>query len=125
MLVDEEVIDEWSFDADLGLQFHGSTFVLVVSRDLVMTEFHHLRLVVHPRGTKMYHDLHRQYWWSGMKCNVASFVSRCLTCQQVKVEHRRPTGLLQPLPVAEWKWEHMTMDLVFGLPRSPRGHDAI
>ena len=60
-----------------------------------------------------------------MKHDVASFVARCLTCQQVKAEHRRPTGLLQPLLVAEWKWEHVTMDLVSGLPRSPRGHDAI
>ena len=90
-----------------------------------MTEFNHLRLAVHPRGTKMYHDLRHQYWWSGMKRNVASFVARCLTCQQVKVEHRRPAGLLQPLPVAEWKWGHVMMDLVFGLLRSPQGHDAI
>ena len=60
-----------------------------------------------------------------MKCDVASFAACCLTCQQVKAEHGRPAGLLQPLPVAEWKWEHVTMDLVSGLPRSPHGHDAI
>ena len=33
--------------------------------------------------------------------------------------------MLQPLPVAEWKWEHVTMDFVAGLPRSPRGSDAV
>ena len=60
----------------------------------------------------MYYDLHRQYWWNGIKCDVASFVARCLTCQQVKAEHRRPTGLLQPFPILEWKWEHVMMDLV-------------
>ena len=73
----------------------------------------------------MYQDLKRQYWWKGIKVDVARFVSRCLTCQQVKAEHQRPTGLLQPLPIAEWKWEHVTMDFVTGLPRSPRGSDAI
>ena len=93
-------MDGWLFDADLGLRFYGRTFVPMASRELVMTEFHHSRLAVHPRGTKMYHDLHRQYWWSGMKLDVASFVARCLTCLQVKAEHRRPAGLLQPLPVA-------------------------
>ena len=90
-----------------------------------MTEFHHSRLAIHPGGTKMYHNLHQQYWWSVIKRDIASFVTHCLTCQQVKAEHRRLAGLLQPLLVAEWKWEHVMMDLVSSLPRSPHGHDAI
>ena len=56
----------------------------------------------------MYRDLRHRYYCSGMKKHVADFVPRCLTCQQVKVEHQRPTGLLQPLEVAEWKWEQIT-----------------
>ena len=42
----------------------------------------------------MYRDLRRQFWWPGMKKDVALFVSRCLTCQQLKVEHQRPAGLV-------------------------------
>ena len=60
-----------------------------------------------------------------MKKDVALFILKCLTCQQVKAEHKKLASLLQPLPVAEWKWEHITMDFVSGLPRSPRGHDTI
>ena len=60
-----------------------------------------------------------------MKNDMAGFVAKCLTCQQVKAEHQRPGGLMQPLPVAEWKWEHVTMDFVMGLPRSQKGHDAV
>ena len=49
----------------------------------------------------------------------------CLTCQQVKAEHQKPAGLLQPLEVAEWKWEHVTMDFMTHLQRTPRRHDAM
>lgn len=50
---------------------------------------------------------------------------KSLTCQQVKLEHQRPAGLLQPLPVSEWKWDHITMDFVLGLPRYLQSFDAI
>ena len=73
----------------------------------------------------MYHDLRHQYYWSGMKRHVGDFIRRCLTCQQVKAEHQRPAGLLQPLEIAEWKWEHITMDFVTHLPRTLRKHDAV
>lgn len=52
---------------------------------------------VHPGTTKMYSDLKPHYWWPGMKKDVVEFVARCLTCQQIKVEHQRPRGLLQPI----------------------------
>lgn len=53
-----------------------------------------------------------------MKRDIAQFVTNCQICQQVKVEHQRPTGLLQPLPIPEWKWDHITMDFVIGLLRT-------
>ncbi|KAK6163838.1 hypothetical protein DH2020_000702 [Rehmannia glutinosa] len=73
----------------------------------------------------MYKDLKRSYWWVNMKNQVAEFVARCLTCQRVKAEHQRPSGLLQPLRIPKWKWEHITMDFVTDLPRTRGGHDAI
>ena len=73
----------------------------------------------------MYHDFHHQYYWNGMKQQVGDFIHWCLTCQRVKAEHQRPVGLLQPLEVAEWKWEHITMDFVTHLPRISQGHDAV
>ncbi|GJT17754.1 putative reverse transcriptase domain-containing protein [Tanacetum coccineum] len=38
-------------------------------------------------------DSHR-YWWLRMKKDIAVYVSRCLTCLKVKVEHQRPCGTL-------------------------------
>ena len=70
-------------------------------REEILREFHCSRFVVHLGGTKMYYDLCRQYYWSGMKRHVGDLFRRCLTCQQVKAEHQKPAGLLQPLEVAE------------------------
>ena len=60
-----------------------------------------------------------------MKKDVAEFVSKYLTCQQVKLEHQRPAGLLQPLPIPEWKWDMIAMDFVTGLPHTTGGFDSI
>ena len=60
-----------------------------------------------------------------MKREIAGYVARCLVCQQVKIEHQRPGGLLQPLPIPEWKWEHISMDFVTGFPKTPSGNDSI
>ena len=94
-------------------------------REDILREFHCSRFAMHPGGTKMYQDLRCQYYWSGMKKHVGDFVRRCLTCQQIKVEHHKPAGILQPLEVVEWKWEHVTMDFVTHFPRTPQRHDAV
>ena len=91
----------------------------------IMEEAHSSTYVMHPGSTKMYMTLKEHYWWNGMKKEIASFVSRCLTCQQVKVEHQRPVGKIQLLLIPVWKWEKITMDFVKGLPRTQRQHDAI
>nr|GFC87309.1 retrotransposon protein, putative, Ty3-gypsy subclass [Tanacetum cinerariifolium] len=57
--------------------------------------------------------------------DVATFVSRCLICEHVKIEHQRASGLLQPLNIPIWKWDKISMDFVTGLPRTQRRYDAI
>lgn len=56
-------------------------------REAVLTEAHSSPFSIHPGSTKMYKGLKENFWWSGMKRDVAEFVSKCLTCQQVKIEH--------------------------------------
>ena len=93
----------WTIHVDDSLQYRGRVVVpqLTDLREEILREFHCSRFVVHPGGTKMYQDLRRQYYWSGMKKHVGDFVRRCLMCQQVKTKHQKPAGLLQPLKVAE------------------------
>ena len=90
-----------------------------------MEEAHIFAYNIHPISTKMYHDLKDTYWWNGMKRDIAEFISKCLTCQQVKLEYQRPSGLLQQLPIPEWKWDMIAMDFVSGLPYTLSGYDAI
>jgi hypothetical protein len=94
-------------------------------RKLILEEAHFSPYTVHPGGNKMYQDLKKRFWWNGMKRDVAEFVERCLTCQQVKAEHQRPAGPLQPLEIPVWKWEAIAMDFLVGLPRTQVGYDAI
>ena len=91
----------------------------------IMEEADSSAYAMHPGSTKMYRTLKEHYWWNGMKKEIANFVSRCLTCQQVKAEHQKPAGKIQLLPIPVWKWEKITMDFVTGLPRTQRQHDAI
>ncbi|GKE40082.1 putative reverse transcriptase domain-containing protein [Tanacetum coccineum] len=65
------------------------------------------------------------YWWPGMKKDIVEYVSKCLTCLKVKVEHQRPSGLLQQPEIPVWKWERIVMDFVTKLPRTSSRHDTI
>ena len=94
-------------------------------REDTLKEAHYAAYSVHPDSTKMYHIIKDLYWWDGMKKDVANFISKYLTCQQVKAEHQKPSGKLQPLPIPEWKWERITMDFLVGLPRLRDGYDSI
>nr|GEV31263.1 hypothetical protein [Tanacetum cinerariifolium] len=61
---------------------------------------------------KMYQDLKLLYWWPNMKADIATYVSKCLTCTKVKAEHQRPSRLLQQPEIFVWKWERITMDFI-------------
>ncbi|KAL2226202.1 UNVERIFIED_CONTAM: Transposon Tf2-12 polyprotein [Sesamum indicum] len=94
-------------------------------REAILQEAHNSPYAMHPGTTKMYRNLRPYYWWQTMKKDVAEFVAKCMTCQQVKAEHQAPAGKLRPLSIPEWKWEKITMDFVVGLPRTFKKHDAI
>ncbi|KAM1084808.1 hypothetical protein ACFX19_023463 [Malus domestica] len=91
----------------------------------ILDEVHCWVYAMHPEGTKMYHTIRPFYNWPGMKREIAEYVSRCAICQQVKAERKKPFGLMQPLPVPQWKWENITMDFVYKLPCTRNGYDGI
>jgi hypothetical protein len=94
-------------------------------RELISREAHDSAYSIHPGSTKMYHDLKNRYWWYGMKRAIAEYVALCDNCQRVKAEHQRLAGLLQPLKIAQWKWEEISMDFIVGLSTMQSGYDSI
>ncbi|GKF71552.1 putative reverse transcriptase domain-containing protein [Tanacetum coccineum] len=67
------------------------------------------------------HESHK----SNMKADIATYVSKCLTCTKVKAEHQRPSGLLVQPDIPEWKWENITMDFITKLPKTTARYDLI
>nr|GEX07575.1 putative reverse transcriptase domain, ribonuclease H-like domain, aspartic peptidase domain protein [Tanacetum cinerariifolium] len=65
------------------------------------------------------------YWWPNIKANIATYVSKCLTCDKVKAKHQRSPGLLVQPYIPQWKWDNITMDFVIMLPKSSQGYDTI
>ena len=47
------------------------------------------------------------------------------TCQQVKTEHQVPSGLLNLIPILQWKWDNIAMDFVSGFPLTQKKHDSV
>jgi hypothetical protein len=90
-----------------------------------LDEAHTLRYSIHPRSTKMYHDLRQQFWWTRMKHQVARYISKCDTYWKAKADYMKPGGLLQLLSIPEWKWDDISMDFIVGLPMMACKFDSI
>nr|GEV79139.1 putative reverse transcriptase domain-containing protein [Tanacetum cinerariifolium] len=92
-------------------------------RSVIMHESHKSKYFIHPGSNKMYPDMKKL--WPNMKANIATYVSKCLTCAKVKAEHQRQLGLLVQPTIPEWKWGNITMDFITKLPKSSQGFDTI
>jgi hypothetical protein len=117
----------YSFDSDGMLRF--KIWICIPPNDelwmLILSEAHREVYMAHSGVTKMRADLKPLFFWRGMKADIFNYVARWLECQQVKVEHRHPAGLLQPHDIPELKWEVISMDFIVGMPLMARRHDSI
>jgi len=68
-------------------------------RKLVLKEMHNVLYVGHLGHQKTIAVVRSEYFWLGMKKNVAYYISSCMECKRVKVEHIHPTSLIHSLPI--------------------------
>ncbi|GJS97106.1 putative reverse transcriptase domain-containing protein [Tanacetum coccineum] len=94
-------------------------------RALIMHESHKSKYSIHPGSDKMYQDLKKLYWWPNMKAEIATYVSKYLTCAKVKAKYQKPSGLLVQPVIPVWEWENITMDFVTKLLKTSTGQDII
>ncbi|XP_070668937.1 uncharacterized protein [Malus domestica] len=93
--------------------------------DALYTCYVFLLADLRPTGMKLKVKVKKKFYWPGMKREIAEYASRCIICQQVKAERKKPFGRMRPLPVPQWKWENITMDSVYKLPRTQNGFDSV
>nr|GEV53315.1 putative reverse transcriptase domain-containing protein [Tanacetum cinerariifolium] len=94
-------------------------------RTLIMHESHKSKNYVHPSSDKMYQDMKLLYRWPNMKADIATYVSKCLTCLRVKAKHQKSSRLLVQPEIPQWKWDNITVDFVTKLPKTQSGNDTI
>ncbi|GJS79214.1 putative reverse transcriptase domain-containing protein, partial [Tanacetum coccineum] len=113
--------------ADVTLCLNGRSWLPCYGdlRFVIMNESHKSKYSIHPGSDKMYQDMMKLYRWPNMKADIATYVSKCLTCAKVKAEHQRPLGLLVQPAIPEWKWDNITMDFITKLPKSSQGFDTM
>ncbi|GJR03369.1 putative reverse transcriptase domain-containing protein [Tanacetum coccineum] len=113
--------------ADGTLCFNGRSWLPCYGdlRTVIMHESHKSKYSIHPGSDKMYQDMKKLYWWPNMKADIATYVSKCLTCAKVKeADIKGPSKVLvQPRYYIEIG--HITMDFVTKLPNSSQGYDTI
>nr|GEZ83096.1 putative reverse transcriptase domain-containing protein [Tanacetum cinerariifolium] len=62
--------------------------------------------------------------WRYYLYEIATYVSKYLTCTKVKIEYQKPSGLLVQPEIPQWKWENITMDFVTKLLKTAAGQDT-
>lgn len=75
---------------DDGILIFKNRLCIYDDQDLekkTLEETYSSKISIHPNITKMYRNLRSRYWWISMKNDIFDFVSNCLTCQRIKIEH--------------------------------------
>jgi RNase H-like domain found in reverse transcriptase/Reverse transcriptase (RNA-dependent DNA polymerase)/Integrase zinc binding domain/Chromo (CHRromatin Organisation MOdifier) domain/gag-polyprotein putative aspartyl protease len=112
-----------------GIIYHNLDQIYVPDdkslRTFILKETHDIQIGGHVGMNKTVELVKRKFYWPSMDKDIQLFVASCQKCQENKNRNDNIIGLLQPLPVPNYRWQQVTMDLITQLPRTKKGHDAI
>jgi hypothetical protein len=125
-IMDGKIQDDKFWIVDDLIYYKGQTFLVPEStfKAKVLQACHDSPMASHQGIGKTYRQVRERFSWKGLKEDVMRHVKECTTFQENKDENTHPTGLLQPLPMPEHKWESISMDFIIGLPKA-QGKDYI
>lgn len=89
-----------------------------VLRKAILTEMHASSYGGHSGILGTYMRAKGVFYWPQMKTDIEQLVHGCDVCQRTKRDQGPYPGLLQPLPIPERAWTHISMDFIEGLPHS-------
>ena len=67
----------------------------------------------------------RHFYWPGMDKELHEYIKICPKCQEAKSIDQNKLGKLRPFPPPQKKWEQISMDFIFDLPRANTKKSAI
>lgn len=119
-LTQGDSVPKW-FSMENGVLRYKGRVVIPSKSELtarLLREYHDSPVGGHAGDLKTYQRLAAEWYWLGMRKDVAGYVKRFHVCQQNKASTLSPLGLLQPLPIPDKVWEDVSMDFIEGLPKS-------
>jgi transposase InsO family protein len=90
----------------------------------LLGEVHNQVSVAHPGQSKTLKLVHDRYYWPHLRTDVKRFVRNCQTCRRSHAPRDRPPGLLNPLPIPDRPWQHISVDFK-EFPPDKSGHDML
>ena len=101
------------------IYYKGRIFLILEStlKMKIIQASHDSPLLGHQGFLKTYRKIRERFSWKGLKGEVMQHVRECSICQQNKVEHIHPAGLLQSLPILEQKRESISIDFITTFPK--------
>ena len=117
LLLDQNPIPNYTLTSGV-LRYKHKLFIGAGStlKEKLIQSMHTSEMGGHSGEKATYQRIKLLFHWPGLKQQVIDFVKECPTCQLNKSEHCKYPGLLQPLPIPNFAWTHISMILWKGYP---------
>jgi transposase InsO family protein len=108
------------------LLYQGKVIVPDINylRTHLIREIHDQVSTAHPGRDKTYRLLRDRYYWKGMLADIDRYVRNCHPCKRASSPRDKTPGLLQPLPVPDRPWQHISMDFT-SFNKDKHGYDNV
>ena len=93
-------------------------------RTKLIQEAHDQISMAHPGRNKTIQIIRAKYYWKGIASHIAQYIRNCHSCRRAIRPRDRTPGYLQPLPVPDHPWQHITMDFK-SFPQDKHGYTAV